>query len=235
MNPHLQFISESALLLEWEFSPSLETNEHILAFHEYLQHHPFPGYVEGVPAYTTLTIHFQPLTISGMDPFEQVRKSVLQALDRTQTRQEEKSGNLIQIPVCYDSMYGPDLTYVASYHGFTEEKVISIHTNSDYPVYFLGFAPGFPFLGGMDPELATPRKQTPRQQVAAGSVGIASSQTGVYPLSTPGGWQIIGRTPLPLVTTNENQPTLLQPGDTVRFVAITAEEFEEMEATSSWD
>jgi inhibitor of KinA len=131
----------------------------------------------------------------------------------------------IEIPVCYGGEFGVDLQFVAEHNGMTADEVVAIHCGATYRVHMLGFAPGFPYLGGMSERIATPRRNTPRLKVAAGSVGIAGPQTGVYPLETPGGWQIIGRTPLALFRPAENPPTLLSPGDFVRFRPITSEEF----------
>jgi inhibitor of KinA len=117
------------------------------------------------------------------------------------------------------------LEYVATYHGLSVEKVIQIHSSNDYLVYMIGFAPGFPFMGGMDERIATPRKDSPRLAIAPGSVGIAGKQTGIYPLETPGGWQIIGRTPLDLFLPELSPPTMLQSGDRIRYVPITLEEY----------
>ncbi|MBE3569818.1 MAG: 5-oxoprolinase subunit PxpB, partial [Bacillales bacterium] len=127
-----------------------------------------------------------------------------------------------------------DIEEVASTNGLSVEKVIEIHSSASYHVYFLGFAPGFPFLGGMDPSIATPRKQSPRLKVPAGSVGIAGNQTGIYPIETPGGWQIIGRTPISLFQPDQNPPTFLLPGDKVRFVPITKDVYENWE-DQTWE
>ncbi|MBO1911088.1 5-oxoprolinase subunit PxpB, partial [Microvirga sp. 3-52] len=117
---------------------------------------------------------------------------------------------------------GPDLEYVAKSNNLSIEEVIQIHSENEYLVYMIGFAPGFPFLGGMDKRIATPRKETPRLTIPSGSVGIAGKQTGVYPLETPGGWQIIGRTPLDLFLPDMSPPTLLEAGDKIRFMPVSA-------------
>ncbi|WP_158634023.1 5-oxoprolinase subunit PxpB [Radiobacillus deserti] len=232
IEPRIQFISESALLLEWKSIPSPKINREILALHTYIHQHPFQGYIEGVPGYVTLTIHFQPFEMEQVDSFSYVKHHVLTKLHQIQQLiQHDQTPKVIPIPVCYSSSFGPDLEFVSSFHNRRKEDIVSIHSQTDYPVYFLGFAPGFPFLGGMDERIATPRKNSPRQQVPAGSVGIAGNQTGVYPLSTPGGWQIIGRTPIPLVTSDEQNPTLIKPGDIVRFQPITEKEFVELEGS----
>jgi inhibitor of KinA len=134
--------------------------------------------------------------------------------------EEPPAPRLVEIPVCYGGVYGPDLEAVARHTGLPPQELIRRHAAGSYRVYMLGFAPGFAYLGGMDEQLATPRKAEPRTAIPAGSVGIAGGQTGVYPLETPGGWQLIGRTPLPLFDAQRNPPSLLQMGNRVRFVPI---------------
>jgi KipI family sensor histidine kinase inhibitor len=130
----------------------------------------------------------------------------------------------VEIPTIYGGEYGPDLDFVAQYHHLTPAEVIRIHSGVDYPVYMLGFIPGFAYLGGLDAAIATPRLDQPRTRIPAGSVGIAGAQTGVYPLDTPGGWRIIGRTPLRLFDPLADPPALLSPGDIVRFIPVSEEE-----------
>ena len=132
----------------------------------------------------------------------------------------------MEIPVCYGGEFGPDLPFVAARAGLSEDEAARRHAAGEYRVHLIGFAPGFPYLGGLTAELAAPRRATPRERVPAGSVGIAGRQTGVYPLETPGGWQIIGRTPLRLFRLDADPPALLRTGDGVRFRAIAADEFE---------
>ena len=139
-----------------------------------------------------------------------------------------KDQRTVEIPVCYGGDYGPDLEFVAQHNSLTEEKVVAIHSAADYLVYMIGFAPGFPYLGGMSEQIAAPRRESPRLQIPAGSVGIAGAQTGVYPIETPGGWQLIGRTPLELFRPTEDPPTRLRAGDIVRFRPITSEEFDRL-------
>ena len=127
------------------------------------------------------------------------------------------------IPVCYGGDFGPDLAFVAKHAGLTEAEVIRRHTGRDYRIYMLGFLPGFPYLGGLDPRLFTPRLQNPRTAIPAGSVGIGGEQTGIYPVASPGGWQLIGRTPLDLF--DPERPPRYAAGDCIRFTAITAEQF----------
>ncbi|MEM4479759.1 MAG: 5-oxoprolinase subunit PxpB [Candidatus Bathyarchaeia archaeon] len=139
----------------------------------------------------------------------------------------EEKGRKFIIPVVYGGVYGPDLKDVAEYHGLTEDQVIEVHSGRFYRVYMIGFVAGFPYLGEVSEEIATPRLETPRPKVPAGSVGIADKQTGIYPCEAPGGWRIIGRTPLKLFDPNWQPPALLRPGDIVKFTPISEEEFKE--------
>ena len=132
---------------------------------------------------------------------------------------------VVDVPVCYGGEFGPDLDEVAVLRELTPQQVIELHAASPHQVYMLGFAPGFPYLGGLDPRLEMPRRATPRTKVAAGSVAIAREQSAIYSIETPGGWNLLGRTPLRLFTPEADPPCLLQPGDNVRFVPITAEQF----------
>ena len=144
-------------------------------------------------------------------------------LDSAQVRSEE-GGRVVELPVLYGGEYGPDIEKVAEHAGMAVDEMIGLHSGTGYLVYMLGFTPGFPYLGGLDDRLATPRVATPRLRIPAGSVGIAESQTGVYPLTSPGGWNIIGRTPLALFDPTREPPSLLAPGDVVRFVPLDGPE-----------
>lgn len=196
-----------------------------------LENAPFNGFIEAVPSYNNLTIYYDPTAVYTFRP-AQVKESIYQIVCNYISKlllkidqSLEADARLVEIPVMYGGQYGPDLEYVAAHNGLTTEEVIHIHSSTEYLVYMLGFAPGFPFMGGMDERLATPRKDSPRLSIPQGSVGIAGKQTGVYPLETPGGWQLIGQTPVELFLPDRFPPTLLQPGDKVRFVPITSEDF----------
>lgn len=141
--------------------------------------------------------------------------------------QESPVVRKVTIPVCYGGDYGPDLAFVAQYNNLSEREVIHLHSSGTYPVYMIGFAPGFPYLGGLPKQLNAPRRPSPRASIPAGSVGIAGSQTGVYPISTPGGWQLIGRTPIKLFQPERKEPSVLSAGDIVVFKPITDNEFDE--------
>ncbi|MCL6515460.1 MAG: 5-oxoprolinase subunit PxpB [Alicyclobacillus sp.] len=178
-------------------------------------------FVELVPAFTTVTVFYDPMRAD----FAQVEGWL--------ARQVEALGDEplpppreVRIPVCYGGEFGPDLGEVAAHNGLTEDEVIFIHSQGAYVVYMIGFAPGFPYLGGMSERIAAPRRATPRVSIPAGTVGIAGMQTGVYPISTPGGWQLIGRTPIRLFRPEQDPPTLLSAGDIVRFEPISRETFD---------
>ncbi|MDN5363800.1 MAG: inhibitor of KinA [Eubacteriales bacterium] len=204
----------------------------VMAFAELLTKEPFPGLVECVPAYTTVTVFYDPVRVKlaepAASPWQAVCSWLREAAGRIELGEKATSGKVVEIPVCYGGEFGPDLEFVATYHGLRPEEVIALHTGTGYRVYMLGFVPGFPYLGKLPARLVTPRRSSPRPQVPVGSVGIAGWQTGIYSFSTPGGWQIIGRTPLRLFRPEERPPVLLQPGDTVYFRAITPEEFAEL-------
>ena len=205
-----------------------ETHRQVRAFAAYLAKHPFEGLVEYVPAFTTVTVYYDPWIISqkgNLNPYTKVTGFLQRMLPYAVGAGKEQVPRRVEIPVLYGGESGPDLPYVAEFRGLSPEEVIALHSGQDYLVYMIGFAPGFPYLGGLNPRLATPRRESPRPEVPAGSVGIGGSQTGIYPLPTPGGWPLIGRTPLPLVNPDCTSPCLLQAGDHVRFVPITEEEY----------
>ncbi|WP_332649941.1 5-oxoprolinase subunit PxpB [Lysinibacillus sp. 54212] len=224
-------LSDSALFVVFGDSISTETHEKIQHFFRVLQNAPFEGMVEIVPGYTNICIHYDIARVAKSS-FHNSSRSIyasivdyLQKLLQQKDKETVSESRIVEIPVVYGGEYGPDLEFVANYHNLTKEEIIKRHTESDCLVYLLGFAPGFAFMGGLDESIATPRKETPRLAIPAGSVGIAGKQTGAYPFQTPGGWQIIGRTPQPLFLPNEYPPTYLKAGDRIRFKAISEQEF----------
>ena len=167
---------------------------------------------------------YDPLKINSINPFEKVKErfeDILSSLDFSAEYEE----HIVEIPVCYGNEYGPDIEHVAEANKMSVNEVIDIHSKGKYLVYMIGFAPGFPYLGGMSEKIATPRRNTPRTVVPKGSVGIAGMQTGVYPIETPGGWQIIGRTPLKLFDAESKEKTLLKCGDIIKFYPISCDEY----------
>ncbi|MBB6450126.1 inhibitor of KinA [Geomicrobium halophilum] len=225
-------LSENAIHITLGHNIDPEIHQRVKKIMERVEEEPFHGYVECVPSYTGVTVFYDPINIYHTmeekkgSPSESVMrylKKVVDSLDAIP--QSKESGNVVTIPVCYDEDFGPDLSHVAVENGLTKDEVIQIHTSGEYLVYMIGFAPGFPFLGGMEDDIATPRKREPRTKIPAGSVGIAGSQTGIYPIETPGGWQLIGQTPVRMFDSHREEPSLLKAGDHVRFKAITYEEF----------
>jgi len=213
-------LGDSALLVSFGEVIDEETNDRVHALAKAIEKANFEWLVEVVPAYSSLAVIYDPKLID----FDGVKRAI-QGLEFSA---EKFEGKLVEIPVLYGGEYGPDLEFVAEYNGLTPEEVIEIHSKPVYRVYFLGFLPGFAYLGGMDERIATPRLEKPRLKVPAGSVGIAGKQTGIYPLESPGGWRLIGRTPLRLFNPSKEPPTLLQPGDKVKFVPIDEEKFREI-------
>lgn len=222
-------MGDRALVVEFGRRVDAATSARIQAVAEYLLTHPIAAVTDVVPGYAVLTVHFDPLAIAaqrrGADPFEVVREAVTAALAKAPQSPRRKPRNH-EIPVCYGGVHGEDLPAVAEYHGIEPADVIRLHTTAVYEVHLLGFVPGFAYLGGLDRRIATPRRDTPRKSVAPGSVGIGGEQTGVYPCETPGGWNLIGRTPVRLFRPEADPPSLLAPGDRVRFAPISAAEFE---------
>jgi KipI family sensor histidine kinase inhibitor len=174
---------------------------------------PLEGVVETVPAYATLLIHYDPLRLN----YESLREWVGSKLDQSDASVVKKA-RLIEVPVQYGGEYGVDLAFVAEYHGMQVEDVIRIHSSKTYTIYMMGFTPGFPYMGKLDDGIVTPRLETPRTRVPAGTVAIAASQTGIYPIDSPGGWRLIGHTSLQLLDLTYETPFLFAPGDEVRFL-----------------
>lgn len=179
-----------------------------------------PGVIETVPTYRSLLVYYEPLQISPTK-----LKRTLYELAQQSGKSEFSKPKVIEIPAVYGGEYGPDLEFVATHNNLSMRQVVEIHTGTPYPIYMLGFIPGFPYLGGMSPRIVAPRLESPRSKIPAGSVGIAGSQTGICPAESPGGWRLIGRTPLKLFDPNREPPALLQAGNYLTFISITSEEF----------
>lgn len=214
---------DQAVTVEWGSTIDEHINRQVHAFARKVEELSHPAITEVVPTYRSATVHYRPEVLS----YEELKQLLLSL---TQGGIEEtKELPVVEIPVCYGGEYGPDLEEVAQHCSLTPEEVIARHTAPTYRIYMLGFTPGFPYLGGMDPSIAAPRRKEPRIHIPAGSVGIAGEQTGVYPIVSPGGWQLIGRTPLRLFDPQREQPILLSAGAGIRFVPIDEETFRKME------
>lgn len=225
-------LGEAGVLVNFGSTISPEIHCKVKALADYLETHPFAGMIEYVISYTSLAVYYNPFVVkkhagkyksdSALEITAAYIRSCMEQLDDVR----KETARVVQIPVCYGGEYGPDIDYVAQYNHLSVEEVIAIHTEPEYLVYMIGFCPGFPYLGGMDKRIATPRRDTPRVAIPACSIGIAGEQTGGYPLSTPGGWQIIGRTPMDMFSLKkEDDPSLLHAGDIVKFYAVSEEEF----------
>jgi inhibitor of KinA len=219
--PKILPCGDQAVSIEFGDSIDPKINRKVLHLFDRLRSRPFSGIKDLIPSYRSLLIQYDPLLLST-DELKTFLREQLPGLGQVIF----KKGRIITIPVHYGGSSGPDLPEVAEYHGMTPADVIALHAAVTYRVYMIGFSPGFPFLGGLDPRLHTPRKETPRKKVLAGSVGIANQQTGIYSLDSPGGWRLIGRTPVKLFDLSREEPLILGAGDRVLFQPITEREFE---------
>ncbi|HYE56221.1 MAG TPA: 5-oxoprolinase subunit PxpB [Chitinophagaceae bacterium] len=218
-------MSEGAAVIDLGSSISPTLNNKILSMQQWLRLHPFRGLKDVVVAYSSLTVLFDPFIIyNGRNTvFESVSEQ-LEVCFHSSGNEPVAAPRQLSVPVCYELGY--DLEELAEAKGLTVEEIVRIHCSVSYRVYMLGFLPGFAYMGIVDNRIAAPRRAVPRTNVEAGSVGIAGSQTGIYPLNSPGGWQIIGRTPLRLFDANASEPALFSPGDEVRFYSISLNQFQ---------
>jgi KipI family sensor histidine kinase inhibitor len=217
-------MGDSALMVMAGNNISVEVNEKVHNMISLIKGQDWPGIKEIVPTYSSFVIHFDPLIFS----FDGLTECVAGLWDCNETSVQIKTKTVL-IPTLYGSDYGLDLESVSELTNLSMEEVIHIHSETEYLVYALGFSPGFPYLGGLDPRIHCPRLETPRISVPKGSVAIADSQTGVYPVSSPGGWRLIGQTPVTMFDPNRSHPSIVTPGDYIRFVPIGSEaEFEEI-------
>jgi KipI family sensor histidine kinase inhibitor len=233
--PRFFYAGESAIVVEFGDSIDLETNGRVQALRKKIESHPFPGFIETVPTYRSLAVCFDPLKTESPEGIVALLLGLSQNLERDEAEDEE----LLIVPTCYGGAFGPDLEKVASHTGLSADEVVRRHSSRDCYCYMLGFVPGYPYLGGMDPSLETPRLREPREKIPVGSVGIGGKQTGIYTVESPGGWNLIGRTPLRLF--DPDRP--LRPGGTpaiflnagmwVRFSPIDAADFEPLARRSA--
>jgi inhibitor of KinA len=238
-------LGDSALIVrlrdEFDNAPE-KTLDEVLRTFQQLRKAAIPGVIELAPAYTGVAVFFDPVTISKSSgtpdkifDWLATRIDAVLARHRDGRRARISKGDvrIVEIPVCYDSEFAPDLDDVAQHTHFPATEIVYLHSTGEYRVASIGFVPGFPFLAGLPKNLATPRRDVPRKEIPPGSVGIGGAQTGIYPLRSPGGWNLIGRTPLKLFDPTKTPPTLLRPGDRVRFRLITREEFESLKRLES--
>ena len=225
-------LGDSAVTVTLGPGPDRPTLGRVRALSEALEQADLPLVVDVVPAYATVTVFYDPTqAVGGADSaFDEICKVIDDCAASAQVKKRRlprrvRIPRIVEIPVCYGGEFGPDLEVVAKHAGLKASQVISLHSGAHYDVQAIGFAPGFPYLAGLPLKLECPRRPTPRENVPAGSGGIGGAQTGVYPLATPGGWQIVGRTPMRLFRAEASPPTVLRTGDRVTFKSISPEEF----------
>lgn len=206
-----------------EISPA--TNNQIRSLVDCLKSNPIKGIIDIIPTYRSLLINYDCRKISG----DKLVKAIKKHIDKCNTGSDNKK-RIFVVPVCYEGEFAPDMKNVCDHNKLTPEEVISIHTSSDYLIYMLGFLPGFPYLGGLDERIHTPRLESPRTSISEGSVGIGGKQTGIYPMASPGGWQLIGKTPIKVYDSKRENPIPYNTGDYIRFKPISSEEFYSIKA-----
>jgi len=224
---------DCCLMVEFGQKVDRETNLRARALAEYLVEHPLPGVFDVVPALTTVAVHYRPEALADPEgaesPYERLADRMEQIL-YAGVGHAASASRTVEIPVCYGGELGPDLEEVARACKLGADEVIRLHSQSPHVVYMLGFAPGFPYIAGLDERLAVPRRATPRLKIPVGTIAIAGNQSVVYSIETPGGWNLIGRTPLRVFMPEADPPSLLKAGDAVRFVPITRAEYDAQRA-----
>lgn len=226
MKPTISPVGDRAISIDFGQVIDPTINRHIRQTIERIKELQLDGIIELVPTYCALLVEYDAMLYS----YSEICNIIEPTLEEGMANTINELVTVVEVPTVYGGEFGPDLSFVASHNHLSEDEVISIHSGTDYLVYMLGFIPGFTYLGGMDPRIATPRLSSPRTLIPAGSVGIAGEQTGTYPSDSPGGWQIIGRTPVTMYDMSKAQAALLKAGDYVRYVPIDESEFHRVKA-----
>ena len=221
---------DSALTVEFGDEISPDINRRIKSFTDQVELHPVSGVLDVIPTYRSVTVVYDPLRTSAKKLTAKLQKLVPGDAESGKTQRL-----VYLLPVCYEKDFAPDMANVEKHTGLSREEIVSIHTGTDYLIYMLGFLPGFPYLGGLDARLHTPRLEKPRTRIEPGSVGIGGKQTGVYPLASPGGWQLIGRTPVKPYDPKREKPILYKAGDCIRFFPVTAAEYETIASDAGYE
>jgi inhibitor of KinA len=226
-------INERSVALTLGSSVDEETRQRVWAIYHYLIKNWQPGWTDVIPAYTTICINFDPVLVRGKQPrISQTVKHTISYLLESFSVEPNQSFRNLKVPVCYHPSLGIDLKELAKKSGLSIESIVDYHCSNTYTIYMLGFLPGFAYMGSVDSRIIFPRLKQPRLLVKAGSVGIAGKQTGIYPFDSPGGWNILGRTPLQLFDKHSTNPVLFNPSDRIRFYPISLEEFQLFESKS---
>lgn len=220
MNTSFSPLGDQAIVIELGTEINEETEKKIRRLSTLLESRPPDWMIEFIPAFITVAVFYDPCAAT----YSKVQEELAELLAHLGEELAVES-RTVEIPVCYGGEFGPDLEFVAQHNGLTAREVIDIHTSGSYSVHMIGFAPGFPFIGGMSEKIAAPRRDSPRLRIPERTVGIAGMQTGVYPIETPGGWQLIGRTPLRLFRPENDIPSLLRAGDKVVFREISETDY----------
>ncbi len=221
-------LGDSAFIVKAGNDISPDTHKKIRNFAHVIDLEKIEGVIELIPAYNEIQVCYDPDKIYYSDLLDR-----LHDLEQKAAKSKKTKIKLIYIPVCYENEFSIDISEIAEVNSITEQEVVKIHTDAEYLVYMLGFTPGFCYLGGMSEQISTPRKENPRNKIEAGAVGIAGNQTGIYPIDSPGGWQIIGKTPLRLFDPERNPEFLIESGNYLKFYSIKKIEFDEIEALVS--
>lgn len=229
MDYKLRMLGDNAIIIELGTEINSETQKKVQMVSRVLEENNQEWLIEYVPTFTTVTLYYDPYQAAKLAkgnelPYETISNKIQKLLSACSI-DSEINQRIVELPICYGGEFGPDLAFVAEHNGLMPDEVIHIHSSGEYLVYMLGFAPGFPYLGGMPEEIAAPRRATPRQKIPSRSLGIAGTQTGIYSIETPGGWQLIGRTPLNLFQPEKEEPSLLRAGDKIKFKPISTEEY----------
>lgn len=229
MKPTISPVGDRAISIDFGQVIDPTINRHIRQTIERIKELQLDGIIELVPTYCALLVEYDAMLYSYSDICNIIEPTLEEGMSDT----TNELVTVVEVPTVYGGEFGPDLSFVASHNHLSEDEVVSIHSGTDYLVYMLGFIPGFTYLGGMDSRIATPRLSSPRTLIPAGSVGIAGEQTGTYPSDSPGGWQIIGRTPVTMYDMSKAQAALLNAGDYVRYVPIDESEFHRIKSLGS--
>jgi len=223
MKPKFKPVGDSAIQVEFEQKIAPEINAQVTGFADLIKNAKIEGIIDMIPAFCTLLINYDARIITY-----ETLSARLDSLTELEIKGKARVAKVYEIPVLYGGEYGPDLVNIANHAGLSSDEVIDIHSGVDYLIYMLGFMPGFPYLGGLNPKIHTPRLDNPRLKIPSGSVGIGGEQTGIYPLESPGGWQLLGRTPILTYDPIRSEPILFDAGDYIRFIPITEQVYEEI-------
>lgn len=221
--PIFRNAGDTGLIVEFGKKIDPDINNRVRAMQRALKKQTIKGIKEIIPSYTSLLLIYDPLQTDFQNLI-----NLIEDIEKNLDTSQIVPGEVVKIPVCYGDDLGPDIENVEKSSGLSRDEVIKLHCEPEYLIYMIGFTPGFPFLGGLNEKLFTPRLKTPRVSVPKGSVGIANNQTGMYPIASPGGWQLIGQTPLNLFALHRKNPFLYKAGDRIKFIPVSKKEFKRL-------